>query len=347
MDLDRIREMLIDGWGPLFKDASIQPLHQGDVITHTARLLLVGLPGSGGRFAAKVNRSAAFQRIAPFERVKFDVMQHCKSRGASLQTIETTLSGNPVHARGETVIELSRFEGGQPPRFDAASVEAMVDAGLSLRRALDTTPDSLQEQLSRIPPLSLVDEPDPSRALDQGRSLLAEFRGSDDPWCVLACRYLGPLFSIRGRGEELFARDCDEAGRARVIHGDLHRSHFLLSTTSERDVPVVIDFDNITVGDPALDFAWICDQAAAAAVPPGTDVALLDLAIERLLASGRVHAADLARGVAQLVAYAIPILVDIAKDILVRDDRRELWRHYLDIVDVERKLAVLGQLKQK
>lgn len=104
-------------------------------------------------------------------------------------------------------------------------------------------------------------------------------------------------------------------------------------------VLALLDFDNLHAGNRLLDLAWTAETVGRLAEP----VQQADSA-RYFLASAREHgllepgAEDLLMPV--LLAHSLPVIVDIAKDILERDILTPVWLGYFELLSADRRLHV-------
>ncbi|NEA69005.1 phosphotransferase, partial [Streptomyces sp. SID12488] len=133
--------------------------------------------------------------------------------------------------------------------------------------------------------------------------------------------------------------------RRAVVHGDLHHHHFLLADdpagpAGRARVTAVLDFDNLHVGDRLLDLAWVAETAGRAGGAPGAARDALGHFRTAARGAGLIDGTDLPLLMPVLIAHAVPVLVDIAKDILERDLLAPAWLSYFELLDTERRLRL-------
>ncbi|MEU6172029.1 phosphotransferase [Streptantibioticus parmotrematis] len=310
-------------------------------LSHTAALWRVAHRGRDHVFKVQLDREAA--RPPAFHHVKGRVLRACQDAGVPVPVPVPTTTGAGVAEYDGHLCELVPLApGGASGRPAPDQADAVIATGLRLRRVLDGLPHRVVDDLAPLPVPPLVAEEDWRAALDDGVDrLLPLARARDDAWGGIARTALEGLERARPL---LTGSSPDVAtsppGRRRVIHADLHHHHFLLDGAEEPHVVAVLDFDNMTVGDRLLDLAWIADTAARVR---GGDAA-------RARTAGRFERAALREGLLApeelgllmplLVVHAVPVIVDIAKDILERDLLSPAWTGYLDLLDTRRRLAL-------
>jgi Ser/Thr protein kinase RdoA (MazF antagonist) len=328
-----VRRALVAGWGPAFAGASIAPGVRRGAVTHRGTLLTVRT--HDGAYVAKLSENDAFARAAPFAELKAAALRHAHERGVPVVVPFPTLSGSPA-LRGETYsLELNELVEGVAWRARERDDEAAAEAIFALRAAFGALPPAFADALAPIELVLPVENPDSAAALERDVPvLLGEARGGGDAWSRTAERALAPLAAL--------SSDVWTAppGRNGVVHGDLHRDHVLLRGRPARAV-AILDFDNLRVDRRTIDLAWLADQSAypkpgSAAFDLRSPVARIREALQRRL----VQRDEVPLLMPALIAYAVPIVVDIAKDILRRGIRERVWLRYLDALDVSRKLAV-------
>ncbi|MGP9022678.1 phosphotransferase enzyme family protein [Streptomyces sp. BR1] len=316
--------------------------HGGEApLSHTAGLWRTTYGGRDHVFKVQLNLDAV--RDARFHPLKQQILQRCLRAGVPVPLAVPTRAGEPMARRNGHVCELIPLVAGTGSAHStSAQAQAVITTGLALRSVLDALPRELVLGMATIPLPALVDEPDWRFALDDDVDrLLPVARARGDSWGRIARDALEGLALAR----PLLARARTElmavpASRLRIIHGDLHHHHFLFGADGRPDVVAVLDFDNLTVGDRLLDLAWVAEtsgrvRGGARALRTTMD-SFLSQAVDRGL---------LARGEARLlmpllIAQAVPVVVDIAKDILERDLLSPAWTGYLELLDTRRRLAL-------
>jgi hypothetical protein len=252
-----------------------------------------------------------------------------------------TATGGPVASHDGRVCELSfRAPGTTIANADARTVEAIVTAGLGLRHALDRVPPQLRDELASMPPAKLVEEERwgvaMTDALTRLRPIAANRR---DAWGRAVTRVLTAIAAAAPLLNRLPSTCPTTAPPSAVIHADLHHHHFLLSRHTGPRIVAILDFDNLQVGDPRLDLAWIAYTVASVA-----DEQQMRRSVEAFAraacAEGLLSASDRSMLMPALMIHALPVLVDIAKDILERDLLDPTWLAYFRLLDIERMLLL-------
>ncbi|MGW7413568.1 phosphotransferase enzyme family protein [Streptomyces sp. NPDC054863] len=340
-----VGETLHRYWGPAWSGCTPLPLNGPDgapPLSHTAGLWRISHRGAPHLF--KVQLTTEAQRGSAFPPVKQRVLDHCAAYGIPVASAVPTAHGTVHVSRGGHDCEvLPLLPGTATARPTPAQAAAAVRTGLALRAALDAVPAPLAADLAPIPLPALVAEEDWRAALDEARTrLLPAAHRRTDHWGRAAERALTALLAA----EPLLAR-YDEAlapppERRAVVHGDLHHHHFLLGDEGPRPPRVsgVLDFDNLHVGDRLLDLAWLAELAGRADEGPsggGASVAALRTEASR---SGLLVDHQLPLLMPVLIARSVPIVVDIAKDILERDLLGPAWLGYFELLDTGRRLRV-------
>ncbi|NDZ83265.1 phosphotransferase, partial [Streptomyces sp. SID10853] len=130
--------------------------------------------------------------------------------------------------------------------------------------------------------------------------------------------------------------------RRAVVHGDLHHHHFLLSEEGRRPprVSAVLDFDNLHVGDRLLDLGWLAELAGRAGDGPPDVRASLAAFRAEASRTGLLDDRHLPVLMPVLIAHSVPVVVDIAKDILERDVLSPAWLGYFELLDARRRLRL-------
>lgn len=333
-----LRSIVLEHWGTGIAQLPLEPLLGPGAVSHTASLWRVG---GGDRSFILKRLTPAADRGTPFRRARSEVLSHCRQRGVPvIEPCPTTSGREAATDRDGGSVELFPWiPSAQPPPRGSAAARAVMEAGLALRRALDEVDPELGRRIGACHPPRFVEEEDWRRALDDTESrILPKARRRRDEWGRLLVKSLTPMVENRSMFAPL---DGPGAPRRRLVHGDLHSYHFLLGVSPVR-VRVILDFDNLHLGDPMLDLAWIADTIGSV----GADSQ--EGSIRRFLAAGfrsgllSQDAVELLMPV--LVTYLIPVVVDIAKDILDRGILKPAWNHYLNILDIGRKILVHRQL---
>lgn len=337
-----VRRVLRAHWAGPWEECALRPLTVGGArpLTHTAGLWHVSGPGAGHVLKVQLNPEAV--RADRFAVLKDRVITHCRGRGVPALPLVPAADGSPGVRLDGLVCELSPLSAGAVTTGAPDQVAAVVRTGLDLREALDGLPSSVADELAAVPLPRLVEEEDWRAALDDAeRRLLPKAERGSGPWHRAAAGVLRDLCAaaplVRRAGED---GDAPAVSRPGVVHADLHREHFLLAPEPAR-VVAVLDFDNLHVGDRLLDLAWLADTAAHAC---GADRAGARRALAGFLAEGRrrglIGAGDAARLMPLLLAYSLPVIVDIAKDILDRDILLPQWLDYFALLSPARRHAV-------
>lgn len=351
-----VGETLAAHWG--LRPDLLRPLAGADgalPLTHTAGLWECRAGGRALVLKAQLNPDAV--RAADFYPLKAAVVEHCRRRGVPAAQALPTRDGEVAVRRDGVLCELVPRYRGSPLRLAApATVREAVRTALTLRRALDDLPEEVAARLAGMPVDPLVDEPDPLRALAEAAELLPLAEARNDTWGELAAGGLrevlasAPLLDPAHREAVAGVRPPGPAasGGSRsdgrdVVHADLHREHFL---TGPHGVEAILDFDNTRSGDRLLDLAWtaeLCVSAAAPDDPSGPETLRWFVGTahrEGVLAEGEERLLMPA-----LVEAAVPVVVDIAKDILQRDILSPAWAQYIDLLSPARRVrlhALLG-----
>ncbi|MEU8465325.1 aminoglycoside phosphotransferase family protein [Streptomyces sp. NPDC029003] len=337
---DWVRHVLATHWGDAWGGAGLSPLTVGGAapLTHTAGLWRVG--AAGGDHVFKVQLNAEGARPEPFHPLKQRILAHCAERGVPVLSVVPAADGRPAVRHDGVLCEMSPLSPGARADGGREQAAAIVATGLDLRAALDGLGDEVADELARVHlPLMVEEEHWPAALEDAERRLLPRAeRGAEDPWHRAAARVLRELVSAAPllRRTELAAG----AGRPAVVHGDLHVHHFLLDRRAAPRVLAVLDFDNLHVADRLLDLAWTADTALLAC---GADTGAARDVLAGLLASGRrrglLRPGDEVRLMPVLMAHSLPVIVDIAKDILDRGVLTPQWLAYFELLSPARRLA--------
>nr|WP_280671368.1 aminoglycoside phosphotransferase family protein [Kitasatospora sp. MAP12-44] len=310
-------------------------------LSHTAALWRTVHGGRDHVFKVQLNTDAV--RDARFYPLKQRILQRCLQVGVPVPLAVPTTAGEPAAWRDGHVCELIPLVAGTASAHStAAQARAVITTGLGLRAVLDGLPPEQVAQLASIGLPALVDEADWLRALDDGVDrLLPSARSRDDSWGRVAVEALEGLSDARPL--LLAARPSlmeVPAERLRVIHGDLHHHHFLFGAGGRPEVAAVLDFDNLTVGDRLLDLAWVVETSARVRGGAGARQAALSAFRSRAVGQGLLAPGEERLLMPLLIARAVPVVVDIAKDILERDLLSPAWTGYLELLDTRRRLAL-------
>jgi hypothetical protein len=328
-------------WGVQACDGGPTPLQPPDIqVSHGSSLWLIE---GQERYVAKVLLSEATARQPQFSQVRDQILAHCALAGVPVVQPIPTRSGSPrAHVEGRRIELLAFVSDGMSWGTDDRQLDAVAESIFLLRSALDCVPAAIVEQLRAIPLPVLVEEPDARRARDEALAdLLPLARRQRDRWGDLIHEALEALEALPSNMlDRALDREASGDGRG-VIHGDLHHEHILLSRDEPPRVMAIIDFDNLRVGPRHLDLAWLADQSARR---PSRDVAFRTHAavrcVKRAVELRLISRARIPDMMPSLIAYAVPIVVDIAKDILIRNLRLPVWQRYLDLLDIGRMLTV-------
>lgn len=346
-----VRHALATHWGEAWGEAGLSPLTVGGEapLTHAAGLWRVAAAGGDHVFKAQLNPEAA--RPARFHPLKERILAHCARQRVPVLPVVPAADGRPAVLHGGVQCEMSPLCPGAKASGGRGQAAAIVATGLDLRAALDGLPPGVSDELAGVHlPLMVEEERWPAALEDAERRLLpkAEQPG-DDPWYRAAARVLRELADsaplLRSAG-----LSAEPASPPAVVHGDLHVHHFLLTETEQASEPAtasaprvlaVLDFDNLHVGDRLLDLAWTADTAVHAC---GADTGAARDVLAAFQDSGRgrglLRPGDEARLMPVLMAHSLPVIVDIAKDILDRGILTPQWLAYFELLSPARRLAV-------
>lgn len=335
-----IRRVLTDHWGAPWDDAGLRPLSVGGAapLSHTAGLWRVEVPQ--GTYVLKAQLNPEALRAPRFYPLKERVLAHCRARGVPVLPAVPAADGATSVWQDGLVCELAPHCPGTARALGSpAQRAALVGTGLDLRQALDDLAPDVVEALAPLPVPRLVDEENgPAALADAELRLLPKAERGTDRWHRAAATALRELLAAA----PLMHRAHQEARQPAapsVVHSDLHHHHFLLAPDGSPEVLAVLDFDNLQVGDRLLDLAWLAETAAR--VPEGPDTRR---ALDGFLAAARRR--DLLRPGEErqlmplLLAHSLPVIVDIAKDILDRDILSPLWLDYFALLSPARRLRV-------
>ncbi|MFE3769441.1 phosphotransferase family protein [Streptomyces sp. NPDC059122] len=338
-----IRHVLTVHWGARWGAGALAPLTVGgaEPLTHTAGLWHV--TGPEADHVLKVQLTAEAVRAERFAPLKERVLTHCRRQGVPVLPVVPTADGSPGARHDGVVCELSPRSDGTVSTGSRAHASAIVRTGLDLRQALDGLPPGTADELATIHLPRLVEEEDWSAALDDAeRRLLPKAVAGHDRWHRAAAAVLHELASAA----PLLRRDpvggaSGSAARPAVVHGDLHLQHFLLAPQAPARVVAVLDFDNLHVQDRLLDLAWLADTAVHAC---GDDLAGARRVVADFVAAGRrrglLGPGDAERLMPLLLAHSLPVIVDIAKDILDRGILAAQWLDYFALLSPARRRTV-------
>ncbi|MBB1253291.1 phosphotransferase enzyme family protein [Streptomyces alkaliterrae] len=345
-----VRQALVARWGTSWAGASIRPLTAGGdaPLTHTAGLWLVARDRR--EYVLKVGVTDEADREDAFHCVKADVLAHCREVGVPVATPVPALSGGlPVRHEGRICELTPRYRGRVGDLADRRWARAAVRGGLLLRAALDRLPAATVEALRPMRPPALVEEEHwPTALADAQRRLLplAEARG--DSWGRAVVDALRPAVEAGGLLRDPVFGPSAPGSREGVVHGDLHAHHFVLDEPDGRppEVVAVLDFDNLQVADRLLDLAWLADCAGRVSDTAERRRAVTDFRT-RARQAGLLTPSEERRLMPLLMAHSLPVVVDIAKDVLDRNLLDPLWLRYLDVLSPSRRLAVHALLTDR
>ncbi|MEU7580897.1 aminoglycoside phosphotransferase family protein [Streptomyces sp. NPDC041068] len=340
-----VRRVLAAGWGEPWAGLPVRPFSADGAapLTHTAGLWHVDLPGNSHVLKVQLNPDAARQRR--FYPLKERIAAHCRNLGVPVPEAVPALNGaTSVWCQG-LVCELNpRLDGSSAVWFTAAQAQQVVRAGLDLRTALDQLPSPVARELARIPLPRLVEEEHwPTALKDAEERLLPLAEQGEDDWHRAAATALRETVAgghlLRHTGVPAVG---EPVARPAVVHSDLHYHHFLLTDdgpTGEPRVRGVLDFDNVHLGDRLLDLAWLAEAAGRVADP---DRRRRSLAAFRGAATARglLRPGEERLLMPLLMAHALPVIVDIAKDILERNILSPVWLGYFDLLSPARRLEI-------
>ncbi|GAA3486475.1 phosphotransferase [Streptomyces cremeus] len=332
-----VRHVLTTHWGAPWSDAKLRPLTVGGSapLSHTAGLWLVTAAGGDHVFKAQLNAEAL--RPGAFLPLKDRVLAHCRGKGVPVPSVVPAADGRAAAVHDGLPCELTRYCPGVGANGGPEQARAVVATGLDLREALDRLPPDVADALAAVRlPLMVDEEHWPAALADAQRRLLPAAERGTDRWHRAAAQVLREL---RSSAPVLAHRPAGPA-RPAVVHGDLHAHHFLLSESGPPRVLAVLDFDNLQVADRLLDLAWIADTAMLAC--RGDDDAARQV-LGGFLRDAR-HRGLLSPGdenllMPVLMAHSLPVIVDIAKDILDRNVLTPQWLAYFELLSPARRLA--------
>ncbi|MEU2832853.1 phosphotransferase [Streptomyces lavendulae] len=337
-----VRHVLATHWGDAWGAAGLSPLTVGGAapLTHTAGLWRVAGPGGDHVLKVQLNTEAA--RPGNFPALKARILAHCSRRGVPVLPVVPAADGRPAVRHDGILVEVSPHCPGARASGGREQADAIVSAGLALRAALDTLPAEVTGKLATVHlPLMVEEECWPAALQDAERRLLPRAERGADRWHRAAARVLRELAASAPLLRSLSRPPSAAAGRPSVVHGDLHVHHFLLSGRGAARVLAVLDFDNLHVADRLLDLAWTADTAVLAC---GADTAAARDVLARFLRTGRsrglLKPGDEVLLMPLLMAHSLPVIVDIAKDILDRGVLTPQWLAYFELLSPARRLCV-------
>ncbi|MEV4976731.1 phosphotransferase enzyme family protein [Streptomyces scopuliridis] len=301
------------------------------------------LPGLGPALVLKTQLNPEAARPISFHLVKRQVLEHCRERGLPVPIPVPSVGGSPVVRYEGLLAELiPLLPGTARPIMTSRQAAEVIRAGLALRATLDVLPGHLTAPLAGLPVPRLVAEENWRFALDDALTrLLPMAERRTDRWGSAVARSLHELSAA-----QLLLTSVPEASAEppAVIHADLHRHHLLFEGEDMPRLTGILDFDNLELGDRLLDLAWIAEAAARVAGGETERRRSLSAFIGRAEATSLLRPTDTGRLMPVLLAYAIPVIVDIAKDVLERDLLEDIWFEYLDLLSPGRMVGVHAHL---
>ncbi|WP_282416538.1 phosphotransferase [Polyangium sp. 15x6] len=333
--------MLGTFWGTRWSDLPVSPLsvQNAEPLSHTAGLWHIGSAGAGHVLKVQLNRGAA--RKPEFYPLKENVMAHCRAHGVPvLEAVPAVDGSTSVWCDGLVCELLPRCPGIAARRSTPAQAAAVARAGLDLRYALDRLPDGVMADLAPIPlPRMVEEERWPVALADAEKRLLPMAERRDDAWSRAAASALRGVIRAGALMHQAGIPVVGESpDRPSVVHSDLHYHHFLVPASgAQPTVLAILDFDNLHVGDRLLDLAWIAEVTGGVADPSArADGLSAFLAAAR--ARGLLQPGEARLLMPLLLAHSLPVIVDIAKDILVRGILSRLWSDYFELLSSTRRL---------
>lgn len=317
---------------------TMEPLRMArrNVLTHASMLYLVSNPG--GSYVLKHTTAEAAVRPAGFHAIKHKILTFCAERNVPVLIPVLTRDRLPIVTWEGTTVELLPCSPGKV-EFDLTATHRrnILDGFLRLRSALEATDQKWRDALHAYPSSIPVEVENVGEAVRQAM----------DELLPLSRTYCGPLADnirhalegvVGARG--LLRDSADQpAVRHRLIHADYQTQNLLFD--SESRLSAILDFDNLRNGNAAFEWSWLFDQLATGLDPAERlmDRTFLE-SVEAALETGGLTHEELLSTMPILLRYVVPIVVDIAKDILLRNDHRPEWARYLELCDCERKLSV-------
>lgn len=299
-------------------------------LTHDASLFLIRKGEKS--YVLKRRPLGGIQRGKDFHQLKFKILKHIGGFGELLPNYLATTHKLYFLVCDEYTFELCELVEGDGFSDKHLSLEDLYIGYKNLHSGLQRTPVPLSEKLQSMAIPACVEEPDCCTAIAQVNTLRKYF-GTLPEWSTVLDVDLEKISTLsNGIGKHI-------PQRRSIVHGDLHAAHWIFT----EDKVKFLDFDNLRVDDAALDFAWLLDSAALHRDPHQEVVAIAELAV----GDGLFTWDEIVSGMKSLVRYAVPIVVDIGKDIYVRGDVRDVWRSYLEILNVGRKITLLNKLQEK
>lgn len=344
-----VAQVLETHWGVPSGAASLRPLASAPgerPLSHTAGLWRVDVsrqPEAKGPvrvFKAQLN--AAAHRPPEFHVLKRRVMELCAGHGIPVAVAVPAGDGSPIVRYDDVDCELAPMLPGTARRAPTpAQASAVVTTGLALRSVLDGLPEDVVRALAPHPVAALVEEERWQVALDDAlERLLPLAERRTDEWGHVITPVLRQLERARPLLERSRTVGGDVARYTDVLHGDLHRHHFLFDDTAEDRVTALLDFDNLHVGNRLLDLAWTAATAGRVAGDHSTQRCMADRFLRAAGTSGLLRRGEARLLMPLLMTHTLPVVVDIAKDILERDLLDDIWIEYLDLLSPARMAAV-------
>ncbi|WP_437623800.1 phosphotransferase [Sorangium sp. So ce1151] len=336
-----VRAVLGTCWGSRWTELPVSPLSVQDTkpLSHTAGLWRIGSAGAAHVLKVQLNRDAA--RTPAFYPLKERVVAHCRAHGVPVPEAVPAVDGSTsVWCDGLVCELLPLCPGIAVRRSTPAQAAAVARAGLDLRDALDRLPGGVMAELAPIPlPRMVEEERWPAALADAEERLLPIAEPRDDAWSRAAA---SALSGVVRAGALMRQAEIPVVGeppdRPSVVHSDLHYHHFLLSASGAQPaVLAILDFDNLHVGDRLLDLAWTAETIGRVAEPsarPGC----LSAFVEAARAWGLLGPGEERLLMPLLLAHSLPVIVDIAKDILIRGILSRFWLEYFELLSPIRRL---------
>lgn len=312
------------------------------LLSHTSQLWRIDLPyGPAGEHAAfvfKAQLNTAAIRSPEFHGLKRRIMEICAGHGIPVPLAVPAVDGSAVVRQDGVDCELAPMLPGTAHRsLTPGQADGVTATGLALRSALDRLPDSMVAALRAHPVNPLVEEERWQVALDDALGRLLPLAGNrTDEWGRLIAAVLRQLQRCKPLLDQFAAVEAGAARDVSVVHGDLHRHHFLFDDAREDRITAVLDFDNLRLGDRLLDLAWIAGTAGRVAGTWNVRQRSTATFAQAAESAGLLAPGEKCRLMPTLLAYAVPVVVDIAKDILDRDILDDLWTEYLDLLSPAR-----------
>ena len=332
---DKTLRILVENWGGYLKNAAVIPLSQlqPKITSGVSYFTLVRVRGES--LVLKQTFDSDAIRSMHFSKLKYKTTEICRANGVPAICPCLTVTGDPIVFYGGHSFELLpyvhpaiHYEG--LPKQQESLISCLIDLSRALEKA-----DSLRDELKKCTCPYLVDQKDPVGAVKEIRSVLLPALDEKE---VKLSQILGVDFAAVVNEFEEIATDYKKKGRfIGVCHGDLHGQNILFG--SDGRLKAVIDFDNLHIGDTRRDIAWVLDQLTwIPGKPDQFDFQTLRNGVRAIIEGGLCSKEEICGVMPSLLYYTIPIVVDIAKDILFRDDDRIVWKQYLELLDSHRKI---------